>query len=89
MHESATINPDRLAVAKRCSPQLRQPIEAAQDPDALLTIETAAALAGRSTATIYRLAASDPTFPRLIRRGTRCTRIRAGDLRTWLRGEAA
>jgi hypothetical protein len=32
----------------------------------------------------YRKAASDPTFPKLIKIGARCTRIRAGDLTSWL-----
>jgi prophage regulatory protein len=64
----------------------QQPLSAAQVPDALLTLRTAATLAGLSIATIYRKAAAnaDPDFPKLIRIGTRCTRIRAGDFSAWL-----
>ena len=61
-----------------------QPLAAAALPDALLNLRTASAVGGVSTATIYRKAASDPTFPKLIRMGARCTRIRAGDLTAWL-----
>lgn len=65
-----------------------QPLYAAQIADALLTIRTAGAVSGMSSATIYRKAASDPTFPKLIRIGSRCTRIRAGDLTAWLAAQA-
>ena len=61
-----------------------QPLHAAQIADALLTLRTAGAVGGMSVATIYRRAASDPTFPKLVKLGTRCTRIRAGDLTAWL-----
>jgi prophage regulatory protein len=61
-----------------------QPLDAAKLPDALLTLRTAGAIAGLSEATLYRKAASDPTFPKLVKLGTRCTRIRAGDLTAWL-----
>lgn len=65
-----------------------QPLQAAQIADALLTLKTASAIAGISEATIYRKAAADPTFPKLIRLGTRCTRIRAGDLTAWIASKA-
>lgn len=68
---------------KRVPPQ-PQPIHAAQIADALLRIRTACAIAGLSEATIYRKAATDPTFPKLVKLGKRCTRIRAGDLTAWL-----
>ncbi len=61
-----------------------QPIHAVQIAEALLKLKTAAAVAGLSEATLYRKAKTDPTFPKLIRLGARCTRIRAGDLTTWL-----
>lgn len=61
-----------------------QPLHAAQIADALLTLKTASAVAGISEATIYRKAATDPTFPKLVKMGQRCTRIRAGDLTAWL-----
>ena len=61
-----------------------QPLDVVQIADALLTMRTASTVAGLSQCTLYRKAASDPTFPKLVRIGTRCTRIRAGDLTTWL-----
>lgn len=61
-----------------------QPLHAAQIADALLHLKTASAVAGISKATIYRKAKADPTFPRLVKVGPRCTRIRAGDLTAWL-----
>lgn len=65
-----------------------QPLHAAEIPDALLTLRTASAVAGLSTATLYRKAKTDPSFPRLVRMGARCTRIRAGDLIAWLAVQA-
>lgn len=65
-----------------------QPLHAAQIADALLKLQTAAAVSGLSETTLYRKAASDPTFPKLIRMGARCTRIRAGDLTAWLAAQA-
>jgi predicted DNA-binding transcriptional regulator AlpA len=66
----------------------RQPLAAAGHPDALLHMSTASALSGLSVATLYRKAASDPSFPRLVKLGTRCTRIRSSALTTWLRQQA-
>jgi predicted DNA-binding transcriptional regulator AlpA len=65
-----------------------QPLAVAENPDALLQIKTAAALTGRGISSIYKLASTDPTFPKLIKRGVRCTRIRAGDLTQWLKAQA-
>lgn len=70
------------------TPHKPQPVAVAENPDALLQVKTAAALAGRGTSSIYKLAATDPTFPKLIKRGARCTRIRAGDLTQWLKAQA-
>ena len=61
-----------------------QPLHVAQIPDALLRMRTAAAVSGMSEATLYRRAKTDPDFPKLVKLGTRCTRIRAGDLTAWL-----
>ncbi len=61
-----------------------QPLAIAMVPDALLNMRTASIVAGLSEDTLYRRAKSDPSFPRLIRIGARCTRIRAGDLTAWL-----
>lgn len=65
-----------------------QPLQAAQIADALLNLRTAAAVAGLSESSLYRKAASDPTFPKLVKMGKRCTRIRAGDLTAWLAAQA-
>jgi prophage regulatory protein len=65
-----------------------QPLHAAELENALLTLKTASAVAGISEATIYRKASTDPTFPKLIKMGARCTRIRAGDLSAWIRVQA-
>lgn len=63
-------------------------LQAARYPDALLSIPTAGALGDLSASTIYRKEKSDPTFPKLIRIGTRCTRIRASDFMAWLAAQA-
>lgn len=65
-----------------------QPLQVARIAEALLTMRTASAVAGLSEATLYRKAKTDPTFPRLVRMGARCTRIRAGDLTAWLAAQA-
>lgn len=66
-----------------------QPLHTAQIAEALLTLKTASAISGLSEATLYRKAATDPTFPRLVKLGQRCTRIRAGDLTAWIASKAA
>ncbi len=83
-HMTATRRPH---VQKRAEGST-QPLHVAQIADALLTLRTAAAVAGLSETSIYRKAKEDPTFPRLIRMGRRCTRIRAGDLTAWLASQA-
>lgn len=65
-----------------------QSLHVAQIADALLRMKTAAQIAGLSQASLYRRAASDPTFPPLIKLSARCTRIRAGDLTAWLAAQA-
>ena len=62
-----------------------QPLEAAQNADALLKIKTVTALTGLSVATIYRLIRAGEI--RSIRRGPRCTRFRAGDITAWLQAQ--
>ena len=66
-----------------------QPLDAAQIADSLLKMRTASAVAGLSESTLYRMAKADPTFPRLVKLGARCTRIRAGDLIAWLAAQGA
>jgi predicted DNA-binding transcriptional regulator AlpA len=77
-------NLSTLALPARKRGATIQPLEVALVPMALLTMHTAGAISGLSQATLYRKAATDPTFPRLIRLGKRCTRVRAGELTAWL-----
>lgn len=71
------------------APHVQQPVEAAQNPDALLRLSTAATIIGGGVSTVYTLAKNDPDFPILIKMGARCTRIRAGGLTDWLQRKAA
>ena len=79
------MKPSRITGTAASKP-LAQPLDAAQHPDALLRMRTVIALTGRSSATIYRLIAAGELTP--IKRGSRCTRFRAGDITTWLRSQA-
>ena len=79
----ATHNDPARAAAKRMRCINAQPIEAAAQPDALLTMRTINAITGLSPATIYRrMAAHD--FPEALRLSARCTRWRSADVRSWL-----
>lgn len=67
-----------------------QPLEAASLPDALLKIQTVAAVTGLSPSTIFRkLAADPPQFPAPIRLGKRCTRWKSACVRAWLAAQVA
>ncbi len=74
--------------ATRGNDRNAQSLHVAQIADALLRMKTAAQIAGMSEATLYRKAGSDPTFPKLIKIGARCTRIRAGELTAWLAAQS-
>jgi prophage regulatory protein len=63
-----------------------QPLHAAQIADALLRLPTVQAITGLSKTTIYTLVSRNE-FPRPIRRGSRCTRWRAGDVSAWLQAQ--
>lgn len=63
-----------------------QPLAAAQDDEALLKMETIVAWTGLSRSTIYSLIAQKK-FPDLVRLGARCSRGRAGEIRTWLKAQ--
>lgn len=67
--------------------QPRQTLQAATIPDALLTINTVAAVTGLSASSIYRKLSEG--FPQPIRMGARCTRWKAADVTAWLRKQAA
>lgn len=88
MHADTTAD-QPAPIARKPRGTIPQPIEAAAVPSALLTITTAGAIGGMSSATIYRKAASDPSFPNLVRIGKRCTRIRAGEWLAWLDAQGA
>jgi prophage regulatory protein len=70
--------------ARRAS--ILQPLHAAQIADALLRLPTVQALTGLSKTTIYTLVARHD-FPQPIRRGSRCTRWRSGDVTAWLQAQ--
>lgn len=72
---------------KKHEPHKRQPLDAAHHPDAHLTAETVASLAGAGRSTIYAMVAAG-RFPKPIKRGARCTRWRAGDVTAWLKAQA-
>lgn len=78
----------RANTAARSKRNAIQPFDVVQVDDALLTMRTACFVSGLSESTIYRKAKHDADFPRLVRIGARCTRIRAGDLKAWLRKHA-
>ena len=58
-------------------------------PDtALIDVPTFATLINSGVSTTWRKLASDPTYPKLIRLRTRCTRVRLGDVRALIAGRA-
>lgn len=61
----------------------QQPLEAANNPNALLKFSTVTALTGLSRATLYRMLA-EKRFVDPVRLSARCTRFRAGDVTAWL-----
>lgn len=62
-----------------------QPLELAQQPDALLKIATFAALAGISVSTVQRKIKAGELKP--VKIGSRCTRLRAADGVAWIRAQ--
>ena len=67
-----------------------QPLEVASLPNALLMLQTVAAVTGLSRSTIFRkMAADPPQFPAPIRLGKRCTRWRSACVRAWLSAQVA
>jgi prophage regulatory protein len=87
-HHEAAMHPTSFHVAATSSRQSRQPLQAAENPDALLLAQTVTALTGMSISTLYRKMAADQ-FVQPIRLGARCTRWRAGDVTAWLRAQTA
>lgn len=69
-------------------PIKKLPIEAANDPDALLEIGNVEMLCGIRRSSILARVKSK-TFPQPIKLGPRCTRWRAGAVREWLLAQGA
>lgn len=69
------------------APRKAQPLEAANNPDALLTPATTQTLIGVGRSTLYTLIQRGELKP--IRLSARCTRFRAGDVITFLKTQAA
>ena len=80
-----TPNPAHSTTARPARKDPAQPLHVAQLADALLKMQTVTALTGLSSSSVYRLVAAGELTP--IRRGTRCTRFRAGDITAWLRAQ--
>lgn len=56
-------------------------------PDcALAPVTVFRPLAGIAPSTAWRRASTDPTFPKPVKLGNRCTRFRVGDIRAFLAG---
>lgn len=51
--------------------------------ESLLDLSQAGTLLGMSRATLYRRSRCDASFPPLVKFGSRCTRVRVGDLLRW------
>ncbi len=59
-------------------------------PDAaVVPASTLTALAGISASTVWNRVKGDPSFPKPIRLGAKCTRFRVGDIRRYLAGDAS
>lgn len=78
------------AVERCAKPKVRrpQPLEAAAQPDALLTIETTVSVTGISRSAIYR-AMAEQTFPAPVRISPRCVRWKARSVREWMAAQQA
>lgn len=61
-----------------------QPLEAANNPAALLKMETVETLTGISRKTLYRWL-TDGRFVQPVRLGSRCLRWRAGEVQAWMK----
>lgn len=60
----------------------------AQNPDALLKLQTVAEVTGLSGPSIYRKVRAKQ-FPAPVKNGARCTRWNAGQVTAWLREQVA
>ena len=82
-----TLSPGDSTTKRSARRDFAQPLHVAQMDDALLKMQTVTALTGLSSSSVYRLIAAGEL--KAIKRGTRCTRFRAGDINAWLRAQGA
>lgn len=57
--------------------------------EARVSADTLSVLMDVHLNTVWRRAKKDPTFPKPIKLGNRCTRFRVGDIREFMKGGAA
>ncbi|MDP2024539.1 MAG: transcriptional regulator [Hydrogenophaga sp.] len=57
--------------------------------EARVSADTFAVLMDVHLNTVWRRAKNDPTFPKPVKLGNRCTRFRVGDIRTFMKGAPA
>jgi predicted DNA-binding transcriptional regulator AlpA len=57
--------------------------------EARVSAETFSVLLDVHLNTVWRRAKNDPTFPKPIKLGNRCTRFRVGDIRNFMKGATA
>lgn len=57
--------------------------------DARVSAETFAVLMDVHENTVWRRVKRDPSFPKPVKLGVRCTRFRVGDIRAFMKGVAA
>ena len=68
------------SIRRRTAPQ---PLDAVILPDALLKVQTVAAVTGLSASSIFRKTAAGE-FPEPVRLGARCTRWKSASVRAWI-----
>ena len=75
-----------LEGARRTRRTAPQPLSILEIPDALLNGQTVSTVTGMSQSSLYRMAKRGELVP--VRRGNRCTRWRAADVKAWLTAQA-
>lgn len=57
--------------------------------EALVPVPVLAKLTHQGVSTTWRKLATDPAYPKPVKLGMRCTRVRLGDIRALIAGRAA
>lgn len=57
--------------------------------EALVSVQTLAALTNQGVSTVWRKFSTEPGYPEPIRLGKRCTRVRLGSIRSFIAGKVA